>query len=145
MCYCNLLKLDDGHKGYTCMDKDCSSSYQRDRLLKGHLDEMMRESCKRLTIFFVGKSVRHKGDLSLALGPNWILRLHLFIRNSQLGFQQLLNDWRLEFTEPNRKQPCLLGYEPLPKLLISAVSESAYEVRNVIILFELHPLLIRHH
>jgi hypothetical protein len=46
MCYCNLLKLDDGHKGNTCMDKDCSSSYQRDRLLEGHLDEIMRVNCK---------------------------------------------------------------------------------------------------
>ena len=71
------------------------------------------------------------------------MRLHLLIRNAQLGFQQLLNDERLEFTEPNREQPCLLGDKPLPKLLISAVSESTYEVRNVIILLELHPILSR--
>jgi hypothetical protein len=73
------------------------------------------------------------------------LRLHLLIRNAQLGFQQLLNDERLEFTEPNREKPCLLGNEPLPQLLISAVSESAYEVRNVIVLLELRPILRRHH
>ena len=73
------------------------------------------------------------------------MRLHFLIRNAQLGFQQLLNDERLEFTEPNREQPCLLGNEPLPQLLIPAVSESAYEVRNVIVLLELRPILRRHH
>jgi len=72
--------------------------------------------------------------------PNWILSFDFFIWYAKFWFKKLLNDFRFKFAKSNIEKSCLLCNKPLSKFLISAIGESANEVRNIVVLFEFYPI-----
>ena len=134
----NGRQVSQRHIGNTLTDKYIPLGDQIERLFKWHLDVVGCLSLLSVNLLGEGES-----DVCLEVLPLGVAFLHRLVVEAEVVDDDLFDALGVRSLQPQVKQATLLSQEPLSELLISAVGESADEVRNVVVFAELHLVCLR--
>ena len=122
-------QLRKGHVCDTCAHVNLSGGDQIERLFEGHFDEVA--GLHRALVLSVGD---HESDVFFEIAPLWVGLLDALVVEAEVIRDDVLDACWVCALQAQVKKTALLSQEPLAELLVAAVSKSADEMRDVVIL-----------
>lgn len=124
----DLIQIGDMHKGDTSMHEDLPVVDQIESILEWNFDELI--SCKLLAD---RQDLGVEPDLISKLDPHIVFIIELLVVHITLVSEDLKDIMGLIRGKSMVKKPGLLRCEPFSELVVSAVSESADEMGDLVV------------